>query len=145
MHWTCHHSGGSSSIEIRKGTCMSETGPWTFQIVDVFFGSHASTYSLYFECGYLDCLHCVSFHFSLYRGRFKIALKYLKIANLHRWITFKWWWQSNYRFVYMFFDCSGTDVNISMEEPKCLTCLWLSCNTVYFNICVVCMLTVFYH
>ena len=62
---------------------MSETGPWTFQIVDVFFGSRASTYSLYFECGYLDCLHCVSFRFSLYRDRFKIALKYLK-NNLRR-------------------------------------------------------------
>ena len=43
---------GSSSIEIRKG--MSETVPWTFQIVYVVFVSCASTYSLYFECGYLD-------------------------------------------------------------------------------------------
>ena len=47
-----HHSGASSSVEIRKG--MSETGPWTFQIVDVVFVSRASTYSLYFECGSLD-------------------------------------------------------------------------------------------
>jgi len=35
---------------------MSETVLWTFQIVDVVFISRASTYSLYFECGYLDCL-----------------------------------------------------------------------------------------
>ena len=28
--------------------------PWTFQIVDVVFVSRASTYSLYFECGYMD-------------------------------------------------------------------------------------------
>ena len=37
---------------VRKG--MSETLPWTFQIVDVVFVSRTSTYSLYFECGYLD-------------------------------------------------------------------------------------------
>jgi hypothetical protein len=40
------------AIEIRKG--MYETVPWTFQIVDIVFVSHVSTYSLYFECGYLD-------------------------------------------------------------------------------------------
>ena len=28
--------------------------PWTFQIVYVVFASRASTYFLYFECGYLD-------------------------------------------------------------------------------------------
>jgi hypothetical protein len=60
VHWTCHHSGGSSSIDIRKG--VSETVPWTFQIVDVVFVSRASTYSLYFECGYLDCLDWKSWH-----------------------------------------------------------------------------------
>ena len=53
---------------------MSETVSWTFQINDVVFVSRAraSTYSLYFECGYFDCLDWQSWH------PFKIALKYLK-------------------------------------------------------------------
>jgi hypothetical protein len=42
------------SIEIRKG--MSETMPKTLQIVDIDFVSRSSTYFLYFQCGYLDCL-----------------------------------------------------------------------------------------
>ena len=36
--------------------------PWTFQIVDVVFVLRASTYSLYFECGYLDYLDWQSWH-----------------------------------------------------------------------------------
>ena len=53
---------------------MSETVPWTFQIVDVVFVSRASTYSLFF---------CVDTWISLYRDPFKNALKYLE-NNLRR-------------------------------------------------------------
>ena len=31
-------------------------------------------------------------------------------------------------YVCSFFDCGGTDVNISTEEPKCIVCLY--CNIV---------------
>jgi hypothetical protein len=48
----------SGVIEIRKG--MSETVPWTFQIVDVVFVSRTSTYSLYILSGYL----CFVSHFT---------------------------------------------------------------------------------
>jgi hypothetical protein len=44
--------------------------PWTFQVVDVVFVSHASTYSLNFECGYLDCIlpgsHIISDGWAVY-------------------------------------------------------------------------------
>jgi len=79
---------------------MSETGPWMFQIVNVIFASHGSTYSLvYFECGYLDCpflgmnslIKYVLRRYYLYSSSrmthqcisFKIALKYFK-NNLRR-------------------------------------------------------------